>query len=41
MENGDPESQSLMDDKKEADRWDKFPYFNGIDRKEFTDKKKG
>ena len=41
MENGDPESQSLMDDKKEADRWDKLPYFNGIDRNEFTYKKKG
>jgi len=25
----------MMDEDKEEDQWDKYSYFNGIDRKEF------
>jgi len=42
MENGDPEQQQLMEDQtKGSDRWDQYPYFDGIDRDQFTDKKRG
>ena len=40
MENGDPEEDQLMETKG-SDRWDQYPYFEGIDRNEFTDKRKG
>jgi hypothetical protein len=32
MENEDAENNPLMSEKTQADRWDKYPYFNGIDR---------
>ena len=42
MENGDPEEDKLMEDQtKGSDRWDQYPYFDGIDRNEFTDKRRG
>ena len=42
MENGDPEQDQLMEDQtKGSDRWDQYPYFEGVDREQFTDKKRG